>query len=105
VLVLSRKLGESVVVSDNQNEVWIKVVRISGGRVQIAFDAPIDVAIRRSEAAEPGHSQTSVRHVLNWPDRGVSDCRLAVVGLAATGWSVVERLHLAAVRIRSRYRS
>jgi carbon storage regulator CsrA len=49
VLVLSRKLGESVVVSDNLNEVWIKVVRISGGRVQIAFDAPIDVAIRRSE--------------------------------------------------------
>ena len=49
MLVLSRKLGESVVVSDNQNEVWIKVVRISGGRVQIAFDAPTDVAIRRSE--------------------------------------------------------
>jgi carbon storage regulator CsrA len=55
VLVLSRTLGESVVVSDNHNEVWIKVVRISGGRVQIAFDAPIDVAIRRSEllATEP----------------------------------------------------
>jgi carbon storage regulator CsrA len=49
VLVLSRKLGESVVVPDNLNEVWIKVVRIFGGRVQIAFDAPIDVAIRRSE--------------------------------------------------------
>lgn len=50
MLVLSRKLGESIVMSDNQNnEVWIKVVRISGGRVQIAFNAPIDIAIRRSE--------------------------------------------------------
>ncbi|WP_146577780.1 carbon storage regulator [Neorhodopirellula pilleata] len=47
--VLSRRLGESVVVSDNHNEVWIKVIRISGVRVQIAIDAPIDVAIRRSE--------------------------------------------------------
>ncbi len=53
MLVLSRKLGESVVVSDNQNEVWIKVVRISGGRVQIAFNAPIDVAIRRGELLAP----------------------------------------------------
>lgn len=62
MLVLSRKLGESVVVSNNHNEVWIKVICISGGRVQIAFDASIDVAIRRSELlatvpdGEPGES-------------------------------------------------
>jgi carbon storage regulator CsrA len=63
VLVLSRKLGESVVVSDNLNEVWIKVVRISGGRVQIAFDAPIDVAIRRSELLVTEPERTPVEDV------------------------------------------
>ena len=52
MLVLSRKLNECVVVSDNQNEVWIKVVRISSGRVQLAIDAPIDVGIRRGELLE-----------------------------------------------------
>lgn len=63
MLVLSRKLGESVVVSDNHNEVWIKVVRISGGRVQIAFDAPIDVAIRRSELLATVPERTPVEAV------------------------------------------
>jgi carbon storage regulator CsrA len=67
LLVRSRKLGESVVVSDNHNEVWIKVVRISGGRVQIAFDAPVDVAIRRSELLATVPERTPVEAVCIHP--------------------------------------
>ncbi len=48
------------------------------------------------------HSQIVVWPVLRGPKRGSCDCRLAVVGLAATGRSLVERLHLATVRIRRR---
>jgi carbon storage regulator CsrA len=58
MLVLSRKIGESVVVSADQCNVWIKVVRISGGRVKIAFDAPGDIAIQRSELC-PGDGEHS----------------------------------------------
>ena len=59
MLVLSRKLNECVVVSDNQNEVWIKVVRISRGRVQLAIDAPIDVGVRRGELLEAESKQAA----------------------------------------------
>ena len=59
VLVLSRKLNECVVVSDNQNEVCIKVVRISSGRVQLAIDAPIDVGVRRGELLEAESKQAA----------------------------------------------
>ncbi|MEM6470626.1 MAG: carbon storage regulator [Planctomycetota bacterium] len=46
MLVLSRKVGDSVVISD---VVVVKVSQINGGRVKIAIDAPPDVTIRRGE--------------------------------------------------------
>ena len=46
MLVLSRKVGDTVVISD---VVVVKVSQISGGRVKIAIDAPADVTIRRGE--------------------------------------------------------
>jgi carbon storage regulator len=49
MLVLSRKPGESLTIGEN---VTIKVVRTQGGRVQLAIDAPREVAIRRSELAK-----------------------------------------------------
>lgn len=51
MLVLSRKPGESLTIGEN---VTIKVVRTQGGRVQLAIDAPREVAIRRSELAKHG---------------------------------------------------
>lgn len=48
MLVLSRKIGETISIGDN---VTVKVVRTQGGRVQIAIDAPREVAIRRGELA------------------------------------------------------
>ena len=52
MLVLSRKLNESIVVGGaeaTQQPVTIKVVEIRGGRVRLGFDAPADVRIHRSE--------------------------------------------------------
>lgn len=46
MLVLSRKIGETISIGEN---VTVKVVRTQGGRVQIAIDAPREVAIRRGE--------------------------------------------------------
>ncbi|WP_182867151.1 carbon storage regulator [Stieleria mannarensis] len=54
MLVLSRKLGERIVVND---EIEIVVSRIKGNRVSIAIEAPKWVSIQRGEltvpAAEP----------------------------------------------------
>ena len=46
MLVLSRKLGEKVVIGDN---VEVTVTQISGGRVRLGISAPRDVRIRRTE--------------------------------------------------------
>lgn len=46
MLVLSRKAGETIVIG---GRITITVSRISGNRVSLAFDAPRQVPIRRSE--------------------------------------------------------
>ncbi len=46
MLVLSRKLTESICIHD---KLVVKVLSVRGGRVRIGIDAPSDVMIRRSE--------------------------------------------------------
>ena len=55
-----------------------------------------------AEMAEGRISQIVAWPIRRLPSRSFSDCRMAVVGLAATGRPRVERLHLAEVRIRRR---
>jgi carbon storage regulator len=46
MLVLSRRDGEQILVGDN---VVIKVLGVSQGRVKVGIEAPRDVSVRRSE--------------------------------------------------------
>jgi carbon storage regulator len=48
MLVLSRKLGEKLVISEN---ITVTVVGIDRGRVRLGFDAPKDISILRAELA------------------------------------------------------
>jgi len=55
MLVLTRKIGEEIVIGDN---VKLVVSRISGNRVVIGINAPADVTILRGElAGRDGQSQ------------------------------------------------
>ncbi len=49
MLVLSRKVGESVII---QNNIKITVLEISGNQVKIGFEAPENVLIYRQEIYE-----------------------------------------------------
>lgn len=49
MLVLSRKVGEKVVIGDS---ITVTVVEVDGRRVKLAFEAPGEVHILRSELAE-----------------------------------------------------
>lgn len=56
MLVLSRKIGEQIVVSDN---ITITVTRVNGNTVSLGIEAPKEIPIRRSELTitlppEPG---------------------------------------------------
>jgi carbon storage regulator len=49
MLVLSRKIGEAIMVGDN---IRITVVDIRGGKVRLGFVAPEDVIVDRQEVHE-----------------------------------------------------
>ena len=49
MLVLSRKVGERILIGD---EITITVVRISGGGVRIGIEAPPEMAVVRQELKE-----------------------------------------------------
>ena len=52
MLVLTRKLGESVVLGDG---ITVSVSQISGNRVRLCFNAPSSCVIKRGELTD--HSQ------------------------------------------------
>lgn len=49
MLVLSRKVGEKLVIGDN---ITVEVVRISGNRITLGLVAPSDVKILRGELSK-----------------------------------------------------
>lgn len=46
MLILQRRVGESLVIGEN---ITVSVVSVDGGRVRLAISAPSDVPILRSE--------------------------------------------------------
>ena len=49
MLVLSRKVGEEIIINDN---IRVTVVAIRNNQVRLGFSAPQDVAIYRSEISQ-----------------------------------------------------
>lgn len=46
MLVLSRKLGESIVID---GRITVKIIRIEGELVKVGIDAPLEVPVHRQE--------------------------------------------------------
>ena len=49
VLVLARKLDESIVIGDN---ITVKIISVENGVVKLGIDAPQEISIMRSELLE-----------------------------------------------------
>lgn len=49
MLVLSRKVGESVCIGEN---IYVRVVSVEGGRVKLSFDCPLEIPIHREEVRQ-----------------------------------------------------
>ncbi len=46
MLILSRKVGERIVINDN---IMIEVVAIEGNKIRIGVEAPKDIVVHRKE--------------------------------------------------------
>lgn len=57
MLVLSRKINDTIIIGDN---IKLQVVKIKGNTVRLGIEAPVDVKILRGELApygvEPDHT-------------------------------------------------
>ena len=49
MLVMSRKVGERILIGE---EITVTVVKVSGGGVRIGVEAPMELSIMREELAE-----------------------------------------------------
>jgi len=49
MLVLSRKIGERILIGEN---IAVTVVRVTGGGVRLGIEAPAEMAVVREELAE-----------------------------------------------------
>ena len=46
MLVLTRKLGESIVIGDN---IKVKVIAVHGNQVKLGIEAPVGISVHREE--------------------------------------------------------
>ena len=46
MLILSRRVGEDIVIGE---DIFITVVGVKGGQVKLGFNAPRDIPVHRSE--------------------------------------------------------
>lgn len=53
MLILTRKLGQSIYVGEGENQIKITVVLIERGKVRIGINAPKTVSIMREELLSP----------------------------------------------------
>ncbi len=58
MLVLTRKLGEQIQISDG--ELTVTVIAIKGGRVSLGISAPPAVSIAREECQQRMNAQTRI---------------------------------------------
>jgi len=57
MLVLSRRIGEEIVVG---NDIRLTLVSVQGGRVKLGISAPTSISIRRAELAPVGTGEIAV---------------------------------------------
>ncbi|MCA9053538.1 MAG: carbon storage regulator [Planctomycetaceae bacterium] len=75
MLVLTRKLGESIVIDD---DIVLKVTAVHGNRVKVAVEAPKSRRIMRGEIADSvSHSPAPPQEESQWSKTG-SDTRTSI---------------------------
>ncbi len=65
MLVLSRKLNESITIN---NDTVVTIIRVQGNRIVLGIEAPEHILVRRTELQERTHGQTATSPRCSAPD-------------------------------------
>jgi len=76
MLVLTRKIGETLIIGD---DIRITVVSVGGGRVKIGIDAPRSVSVHREELLVDAKSSPEAHNKSDVVDQATSDLEPAVL--------------------------
>lgn len=79
MLVLTRKLGESIVIDE---EIVLTVTAVQGSRVKLSLDAPKSRRIMRGEIAGDVKSAGQSAGEINWSRTGTDASRPAAIASA-----------------------
>ena len=60
MLILTRKMNQSIVIGDDSNKVTITVLGVQGGQVRLGVDAPREVSVHREEIYDRIKSDTTI---------------------------------------------
>ena len=71
MLVLSRKTGESIQIDEN---IFVTVSEVKGGRVRLSIEAPRSVRIVRKEVLDRDFGKEPDTFVMDLPAPSVADC-------------------------------
>jgi carbon storage regulator len=76
MLVLSRKVGESIVIGDN---IVVSILEIRGDLIRVGIDAPREVKVHRREVFEA--IEAANREALSASVSAISDFASSILGL------------------------
>jgi len=71
MMVLSRKTGESIQIDDN---IFVTVSEVKGGRVRLSIEAPRSVRIVRKEILDRDFGEAQKSFSLEVPAANVAEC-------------------------------
>ena len=74
MLVLTRKLGEKIIIDNN---ICFTVVEIKGNKVRLGFDAPDHVSIMREELIQEQEDPDLAAKPVEWEAEEASPCLVA----------------------------
>lgn len=74
MLVLSRKCDEEVRIGD---DIVIRVVQLTGGRVRLGIEAPAEIRVRRGELCEDHVPNNAGTTLVKRPPKSPTSCNFS----------------------------
>ena len=61
MLILTRRMGESIIIGDGDNKIEVIVLATKGSQVRLGIDAPKDISVHRNEIFEKIKNEKKIK--------------------------------------------